>query len=207
MIRCPVMRVSLFASLVGLLVPVYPMGVALAEEPRLPPAELDGVQPARDGGHRARQGSDQAYGGVAPGPGSNVKPPYAPKRKNPARVTWTGFQPLEQGGGRVFVELTEEVPYQVLETAHGLTVQLKGVRLHVRNHRLPLETAHFGTPVSRVAVRERGGTVTLDIATRGKVTHAERVETQDGYRFLMVDVTNGQGTNDGLAGAPAATQP
>jgi hypothetical protein len=121
--------------------------------------------------------------------------PHAPRKKNPIRVTWTGFQMKAEGGSRVFVQLTSDAPYQVSDGADGLHVNIRGAKLHLRNNARALDTHFFATPVKSVKASEHGGDVTLVIETRGKAAHTEKVETQGGYQFLMIDFAPAEGGN------------
>ncbi len=127
----------------------------------------------------------EGYRGVAPG--GKIDPPHAPRVKTPVRVTWTGFEMKPEGGSRVFVQLTRETPYQVTEAEGGLRVTLRGVRLNLRNNGRTLDTHFFATPVKTVKVSARRGEVTVDIQTRGKPAHSERLEAQGGYQFLLIE--------------------
>lgn len=139
-----------------------------------------------------------AYRGVVPG--GTKAPPHAPKKKNPVRVTWTGFQMRDDGGSRVFVQLTADAPFQVTEVGNSLHVTIKGARLNLRNNGRPLDTHFFATPVKSIHATEKGGEVVLVIETKGHANHSEKTETQGGYQFLMIDFPP-----EGASGESAST--
>jgi hypothetical protein len=159
------------------------------------PADNDEPAVAEDGALTIKSGN---YHGVAPG-GSKTDPPHAPRKKNPIRVTWTGFQMKAEGGSRVFVQLTSEAPYQVTDAPGGLHVVIKGARLHLRNNARPLDTHFFATPVKSIRAAEKGGEVMLMIETKGKAAHAERIEAAGGYQFLMIDFPPTSADNESSA--------
>jgi len=168
-----------------------PLGGAAAQEVELQAQEQAPAEAAQSGG--------SAYRGVVPG-GGKVLPPHAPREKNPTRVTWTGFQMKDDGGSRVFVQLTESAPYQVTQVGGALHVIIKGAKLHLRNNGRPLDTHFFATPVKSIHATEKGGEVVLVIETRGHATHSEKTETQGGYQFLMIDFPP-----EGASGESAST--
>ena len=139
-----------------------------------------------------------AYRGVVPG--GTKAPPHAPKKKNPVRVTWTGFQMREDGGSRVFVQLTADAPFQVTEVGSALHVTIKGARLNLRNNGRPLDTHFFATPVKSIHATEKGGEVVLVIECKGHANHSEKTESQGGYQFLMIDFPP-----EGASGESAST--
>jgi len=164
---------------------------AAAQEVELQARERAPAEAAQSGGG--------AYRGVVPG-GGKVLPPHAPRKKNPTRVTWTGFQMREDGGSRVFVQLTADAPYQVSEIGSSLHVIIKGAKLHLRNNARPLDTHFFATPVRSIRATAKSGEVVLVIQTKGHATHTEKTEAQGGYQFLMIDFPP-----EGASGASAST--
>src|SRR5262245_18624821 len=114
-----------------------------------PPAEAAEAETEEAMPAGAAPGAGAPYRGVAPD-GGKVRPPNAPRKKNPVRVTWTGFQMKPDGGSRVFVQLTSEAPYQVTDMPGGVKVVIKGARLHLHNNGRPLNTQYFASPVKSV---------------------------------------------------------
>ena len=127
----------------------------------------------------------EPYRGVSPD--NKTAPPHAPRKKTPVALTWTGFQKRPEGGSRVFLQLIGEAQYEVTDVPAGVRIVIHGAHLHLRNNGRALDTHFFSTPVKLVKVSERRGEITVDIETRGKAAHSEKLEPQSGYQFLMID--------------------
>ena len=167
---------------------------APASAPVKPPAKVpvdrdDGAPAAHDPGD---------YGGVAPGA---ARPPSKSRRKprRPTRptVTWVGFQKLDDGGARVFLQLSVAGEYDQQVVGNDLVVSLPGMRLGSRNDSRPLDTRFFGTSIASVAARsarvDKKGTTGVEVRIRFKQpgsAHAASASTgtsSDGYQYLYLD--------------------
>lgn len=142
------------------------------------------------------------YGGVVPGKG-DAKPARVKKGKKQRApvVSWVGFQPLEAGSARVFVQLTGAgATYDQAIVGDELVVTIPGVTLNERNNARFLDTSHFETRIARIEARKikakgRGkkrtpGGVEVHIKFKqGAPAQADaKVEQgQDGANYIFLD--------------------
>jgi hypothetical protein len=139
-----------------------------------------------------------SYSGVRPG--KVALPPHPPPAAGPPMLTWSGFM-MTEGGSRVFLQMTREVPYTVSQSTRELTVMLRGCRIHRRNNARPVNTSFFATPVAKVQARQQGQDVKVVIGLRKPVQVQPRLEAGEaGYQFLMFDFP----AEAGAASRPAA---
>jgi hypothetical protein len=132
------------------------------------------------------------YTGVAPGSGTPAVP-IVPS-KNPATITWPGFQMRPDGTSRVFIQSTTALDPQPLPTTPGkYLIRLPGARVSGETNRLPLDTRFFNTPVTRVSVSvHRDGTQLL-LDLRAEVTPQISSERgAGGFYFTYIDLPKGQ---------------
>lgn len=148
------------------------------------PSDGDDVPPPADSAVRPPALAGE-YQGVRPG--KVPLPPHPPKPGGPPQLTWSGFM-LTESGSRVFLQLTQEVPYTVAHSAREIVVTLKGCRIHRRNNARPVSTRFFATPVAKVQARRHGQDTRVVIGLRQPVQTQPRVEAgEGGYQFLMLD--------------------
>ena len=128
------------------------------------------------------------YGGVAPG-GENPPPKAESIPKGAVMVTWPGFQMLEEGGSRFFLQTSRPVKYETKKSPGKFVLVLKNVRVHLKNNWRPLETEFFDTPVLRATVERRGRrNVAMVFELRDDVTPSiKREKGKDGYAYIMID--------------------
>jgi hypothetical protein len=136
-------------------------------------------------GHRSSGG-----GAAAP------RPPHGhrnAKATTGAVATYPGFAMRDDGGSRVFVQLTKAVPVEEHKAAGQITYVLKGAHVTERNNENALVTVHFNTPVSRARLRPVGHDLALTIELRGAASPTYKVEGgTDGGSRLVVDFPEGQ---------------
>ena len=103
-------------------------------------------------------------------------------------VAWfPGFLRLQNGGTRVFLEVSKRVDVSETRTDGRIVFRLKGAAAPDRTNRLPLLTGWIATPVDRVQLVEAGSDTDLVIELREKVEFVQRiVETPRGI-VLQVD--------------------
>ena len=124
--------------------------------------------------------------------GADKLPPRAPKlplKSGPPRLIWTGFQ-VKDGVPTLFVELTTQVPYRVVETADGVSLHLDGAKAPLRNNVRPLRLGFFDTAITDVTPKQQGKTLVLDVKRRGQgvLPHRERWQAgPGGYQLLLVE--------------------
>ncbi len=124
--------------------------------------------------------------------GTDNLPPRAPKlpvKSGPPRLIWTGFQ-IKDGVPTLFVELTAQVPYRVVDTAEGVAVHLEGAKSPLRNNVRPLRLGFFDTAITDVTPRQQGKSLVLAVKRRGSgaLPHRERwQQAPGGYQLLLVE--------------------
>ena len=171
-------------ALVGCVVALSEVGGAHAQQAR--PLAGDGIQVVN------RRGE---YGGVQPNVEKGAKngerkPAARPRRKN--IITWVGFQPQADGGSRVFLQLTSEVPFTQSISRGRLLISLRGARLGNSNANRFLDTRFFDTALARVDADRRRRGVELAIEFKNPADLAEASATMttsqvDGYTYLFVE--------------------
>lgn len=161
-----------------------------------PPAEEPGDMAPADAPAPVVVKREGDYGGVVPG---RAPAPGRAKRKKGGKptVTWVGFQPLDAGAARVFVQLDAPASFEQRVVGDELVVTIPGARLNTRNNGRPLDASYFDTRVARVhatAARGRGrrGGAGVEIRVqfkKGGATQADaRLEmSQDGAHYLFLD--------------------
>lgn len=95
------------------------------------------------------------YGWTTPTPHST------PTRSTPppagsADATMSGFERLDDGSSRLFVELTKPVTFETRKTRNVVTYVLKSTHVSRANNRNPLVTVHFKTPVTSARLVPHG---------------------------------------------------
>jgi hypothetical protein len=140
------------------------------------------------------------YTGVAPGSGTPAVP-IAPG-KNPATITWPGFQMRPDGSSRVFIQSTTPLEPQPSAAGGKLLISLPGAKVSGGTNRLPLDTRFFNTPVTRVRVNvNREGTqLVLDLrpevnapagAPPSVTPRLSSERGANGYYFTYIDLPGG----------------
>ena len=107
-------------------------------------------------------------------------------------ATYPGFAMRDDGGSRVFVQLTKAVPVEEHRAAGQITYLLKGAHVTERNNENALVTVHFNTPVSRARLRPVGHDLALTIELRGAASPTYKMEGADGGSRLVIDFPEGQ---------------
>ncbi len=131
-----------------------------------------------------------------------VHHPTAPAQSGPV-ATLPGFEMLAEGGSRLFVELTQQVPVEERRARGTLTYVLHGAHVAVHNNTNPLVTVHFNTPVASARLVPAGHDLLFVVSLRANATPTWKVNPgKEGTSVLTVDFPKGTY----LSGA-AATQP
>jgi hypothetical protein len=94
------------------------------------------------------------------------KPKAAPEAVASRQVTFSGFQPLADGTGRVFVHLTEKPEFQVSSDGNRVVVHLPNTGVGVRNNRNPLDVSQFNVLLLKAQLVPRGSDVDLVLQLR-----------------------------------------
>ena len=137
--------------------------------------DRDTIPDARDSCPREAASKSSAAGNGCPGEG-------------PAEVTFIGFQGTEDGGGLVFVQLTDSVKVQAASSPSELTFLMKGARVTIRNNRnlLPLDAFHPALSSARLVADKDGERLVLRLKAPSTATY--RVVRQGHGAVLEVAV-------------------
>ena len=156
------MRFALFFTILGL-------ALSAGAEETTPQPQLKRVGP---------------YMGVAPGSNDQAPGKSALRSIGTTRVvSWVGFQ-MMGAGGRVFVQGTEPLEFDIVSTGQGqIVVDLANSYLHSNNDGRRLDTGWFPTAVLWVEARQLAGRVTrVTIRLREDVGYD--VRQQGNYLFF-----------------------
>lgn len=128
------------------------------------------------------------YEGVRPG--GDSLPPGSIRAGQGRYITFPGFQMLDGGRSRVFVQTAVRMEPTVRRIEGGFELFLEGARIPLRTNRLPLETEHFETPLSRVTVKQEQKGVAIRLQMRKDIgaISPRVVEGKDGYFFILVEL-------------------
>lgn len=199
--RPMVVRARLALALAPLVMGVLASAPSAARAQETPPAATP-APPPPGGGEAPPAGSapeakpkstapaGYAYGDK-PAPRSRPVKGVKPHAKGPV-ATYPGFQTLEDGGTRVFVQLTEPVQVEERKAKGSLTYVLKGAHVAKRNNTNALVTVHFDTPVSRARLVPAGNDLHFVVELRAAATPAWSVkEGPEKSSMLVVDFPKG----------------
>ncbi len=187
------------------------VGLVLALTPGLASAQTTPAQPApnQGQGQTAPAGSGGADGPKAPaysGPqgssysdkkatgGGGAAPIHRVRvRKGAPVATLPGFEQLPDGGSRLFVDLTTQVPVEERRTASSVTYVLKGAQVTHYNNTNALVTVHFNTPVFRARLVPSGADLLFVIELRDpKAAPAYKMSAKGQGGILTVDFGKGE---------------
>lgn len=183
------MRIPLAAALAGLV-----LVSSVAEAQPTPPEKPAAAKPAQKG--QARR--------------SKKKDKEEPARTNGPNATLAGFKMLEDGGSRVFVEVSRKVDVSEHPAEGRLVYRLKGATVPTRTNRLALYTTFFPTSVSKVQLQPDGDDVDLVIDLRQTAKPTHKVLETEGGMVLEIDfprIAPMVQAPTSAAPPPAATRP
>jgi hypothetical protein len=107
-------------------------------------------------------------------------------------ATLPGFEMLADGGSRLFVQLTQNVPVEEKRAAGTLTYTLRGAHVAKHNNERPLVTVHFNTPVSRARLVPSGNDLLFVVELRSNVQPTWKLEAaKDSSAVLAIDFAKG----------------
>ena len=119
-------------------------GPNASADPNAPPAPPPG--PA----------SPSSYGYTDKSPRASGAVHHVRIRKGAPTATLPGFEQLPDGGSRLFVDLTTQVPVEERRAPGSVTYVLKGAQVTHYNNTNALVTVHFNTPVYRARLVPSG---------------------------------------------------
>jgi hypothetical protein len=188
-----------------------------ASAPAQPPEVLPPSDGQQGGSGPAAEGEDKKNP-VVPAAGYAYSDKPAATRVARSRyrahgptVNIPGFEQVNDGGSRLFVQLSQSVPVEERKTPGGITYVLKGASPRVWNNTNALVTIHFNTPVSRARLVPQGHDLHFIVELRAGVTPTWKMnEAQDKTAMLAIDFPKGDylqlGTAEG-AGQPSTPPP
>lgn len=119
-------------------------------------------------------------------------------------VNMPGFEQTNDGGSRLFVQLSQTVPVEERKAQGSVTYVLKGASPRVWNNTNALVTVHFNTPVSRARLVPQGADLLFIIELRSAVSPTWKIsDSQDKTAILAIDFPKG----DYLSGGVVEPQP
>jgi hypothetical protein len=122
-------------------------------------------------------------------------------------VNMPGFEQTNDGGSRLFVQLSQNVQVEERKAQGSITYVLKGASPRVWNNTNALVTVHFNTPVSRARLVPQGGDLHFIIELRSAATPTWKMnDSQDKTAMLAVDFPKGDYLANGVA-EPAGPAP
>jgi hypothetical protein len=111
-------------------------------------------------------------------------------------ATLPGFEETNDGGSRLFVALTQNVPVEERKAQGSITYVLKGAHVNKWNNTNALVTVHFNTPVWRARLVPQGNDLLFVVDLRAAATPTfKMVDAPDHTAMLTVDFPKGDYTN------------
>lgn len=177
---------------------------AQTQTPAPPPAGQPAAagQPAGQGGAAPAASADAPKAPAYTGPQGSSYTDKRPTggapvhhvrvRKGAPVATLPGFEQLPDGGSRLFVDLTTQVPVEERRTASSVTYVLKGAQITHYNNTNALVTVHFNTPVYRARLVPSGSDLLFVVELRDpKATPAYKMSAKGQGGILTVDFGKG----------------
>ncbi|MBN9165444.1 MAG: hypothetical protein J0I07_31080, partial [Myxococcales bacterium] len=157
------------AIVLGVLVLAQP---GMAQQPpdvMPPPADSGGSGPASEVPEKKPSGPTAGYA-YSDKPTASSRSPHARYRKSGPVVNMPGFEQTADGGSRLFVQLSQNVPVEERKAQGSITYVLKGASPRVWNNTNALVTVHFNTPVARARLVPHGQDLHFVIDLRAAAT-------------------------------------
>ena len=175
-----------------------------------PPADSGGSGPASDVPEKKPSGPTAGYA-YSDKLTASSRSPHARYRKSGPVVNMPGFEQTADGGSRLFVQLSQNVPVEERKAQGSITYVLKGASPRVWNNTNALVTVHFNTPVARARLVPQGHDLLFVIDLRAAASPTWKVtESADKTAILSIDFPKGDYLQAGgeVAGVePPAAQP
>ena len=148
------------------------------------------------------------FGGDKPVQSSAAPAPRRARVRAGAPVaTLPGFEELAEGGSRLFVDLSAQVPVEERRAQGSVTYVLKGAQITHHNNTNALVTVHFNTPVSRARLVSSGNDVLFVVDLRdAKAQPQYKMSPKGQGGILTIDFASGDYLGNGAdAQTDAAT--
>ena len=151
--------------------------------------------PAQDQGQRAQGGGGDmggySYSDTPRRTSGGGKKARAYRHTGPV-VNLPGFEQTPDGGSRLFVALSQQVPVEEHKAQGSITYVLKGASARVHNNTNALVTVHFNTPVTKARLVPHGKDLHFVIDLRAAATPTWKMtENQDKTAVLQIDFPKG----------------
>jgi hypothetical protein len=200
--------------LLGLALVLAPLSVPLVAAAQAPAAGSAAPEPAPSapaaGAGGATGAAPAASSSAAPkatgepgGYSYTDKPVARPAHRHGVRrhvsgpvATLPGFEETNDGGSRLFVALTQQVPVEERKAAGSITYVLQGAHVTKRNNTNALVTVHFNTPVWRARLVPKGKDLLFVVDLRAATTPTWKMtEAPDHTALFTIDFPKGDYTN------------
>lgn len=110
------------------------------------------------------------------------------KAAHKSEITFVGYQSLQGGRGRVFVELSEPVAVEISQAGQVIEYKLVGASVPLKNNKNPLLLSEFSSSaLSAVLVPDKKA-VRLVITLRSAVSPAHRMVTRGKGAALEIEL-------------------
>jgi hypothetical protein len=135
-------------------------------------------------------------------------------RKSGPVVNMPGFEATDDGGSRLFVQLSQSVPVEERKGKSSITYVLKGASPRVSNNTNALVTVHFNTPVTKARLVPHGKDLHFVIDLRAAATPTWKMsDGPDKTSTLTIEFPKGdfvaqaadEPADEAAEGAPAST--
>jgi hypothetical protein len=162
---------------------------AASASPATPPAPEASSAPAKP--VVPATGYDWSTPKARPGVRAHASHVARPKKNTPDAIM-PGFETLPDGSTRLFVELSQPVPYDTKKAAGSITCVLKGAHVDRRNNYNPLVTVHFNTPVTSARLVPHGRDLWFIVELRANVVPTVAMDTaKEGTAMLRIEFPKG----------------
>lgn len=120
-------------------------------------------------------------------------------------VNLPGFEQTGDGGSRLFVALSQQVPVEEHKAQGSITYVLKGASPRVHNNTNALVTVHFNTPVSKARLVPHGNDLHFVVDLRAAATPTWKMtEAPDKTAVLQIDFPKGDYVKADAGDVPVA---
>jgi hypothetical protein len=124
-----------------------------------------------------------------------------------ASAVMSGFETMDDGSTRLFVELSKPTSYDTKAGPSNVTYVLKGAHVDRRNNENPLVTTHFNTPVTSARLVSHGRDLWFVVDLRAHVQPTTAMSTTKEGATLRIGFAKGDYLSSNSTATPAASAP
>lgn len=185
-------------------------GAARESTPEVLPSPEAPAAPATEPAQKRPSSATAGYAYADKPTATSKGPSRSTYRQRGPVVSMPGFELSAEGGSRLFVHLTQNVPVEERKARGSITYVLKGASPRVRNNTNALVTVHFNTPVASARLVPHGRDLHFVVDLRAAATPSWKItESPDKAATLSIDFPKGDfvvggGESPAEASAPAA---